>query len=153
MERQDRINAAYGAAVGAIMQAMPDVEPDMAARFIAADMPRAGDDAMAHAGLLMDAVDHERDVSAAALYLTACFAYGGSRAGDGFDRLTEYRRLGFTVFRAVAAALPRPVRAPIDEIPDLMRKVRMVRHNPLAPHPDLMADQAPAPKPTKPRKG
>ena len=144
MNLKERAEAAYGAAVGAMMQ-MGMSSPEIAARWIAGDMPRAADDASAHAELLMRAVDAERSISAEALYLTAALAYGGSIKNGRFGALPIDRQIAYRVFAAVAPVLPTdPPPAPA-AMPDAQfRQVKLGPRNRLAIHPDFL------PPPEKP---
>lgn len=150
MDIETRTRTAFAAAVGAYLELSGATEQASATQWIGAGFPRGdGKPPLPQAQLLMLAVEREPGMGAEALYNTAALAFGGKMGG--FEGLPEARRMAFTVFRAVAAVLPRdlPVQ---DAAPDV--SFRMVQLEPrqmlrTMRGIDFADDGAPKPPPLK----
>lgn len=123
MDTTTRTRTAFASAVGAYIE-LSDGDASTAMTWIGQGFARGDGDALGQAHLLMLAVEREPSMGAEALYNTAALAYGG--AMGGFHALPVPRQTAFSVFRAVAAALPRDLpQAPA--VPDIGFKLIGIR--------------------------
>jgi hypothetical protein len=142
----ERGNAAYGAAVGAIMQTFPEVAVDEAAAWMTAGFERASGELAAHVLALMQAVDNEPEISPQALFIFAAFCWGDRRqqTSETYNSLPEWRQMAFRAFRLVAAGMPRQTTAKSADLPGFMRGVRPRARSIFDINPAFLADAVPA---------
>jgi hypothetical protein len=153
MDLETRIRVAYAAATGAYIELMDKPDIEEAQGWISLRFPRAEQaKPMACAQLLLLAVEANPGISPDVLWNIAAQAYGGKF--NLLDREPACRRAAFTVFRAVAAVLPRDVEPAYMPMGDFaLKQIDFGPRGLFAPVRGLL-DDAPAatPEPVKPAK-